>query len=903
MSATPVTAVRRALPLALLLLEVCAGMLGTAPWLRAFPVSLAGAPLFGAAAVSLLVPLAVAQRWRRLWVGAVADVLAFVVYTLVVVLHDPVAVGQLASGLYHGPAQLLTFALPLVSPRSLMVAPVALTWLAGAVAGECLARSWRSLLPYVGFLLAFGLAYAGSERAAGSDLTGARERGTLLAAGLLVTLLAMRVAEAWIAQDENAESTQPDGVLPLRGLGVGGATTLAIALVVSLAVQTSIFPKRSAVPQRVPGVNESRTVNPLSFVSGLRPATEHGATTLFTVTVNRSSTGYFPLANLDQYDGSGWSFTRTFRPSGGVLPADADPELRGTLSVTQQYRITSAEMAASAWMPSLYRPRSVTGTAVNIDPTSGMIVPAGQLRIGSTYLVRSTVDPRTFADLPAERAVADTATPTTDVQLPPELQQALSKLVAAFTQETGVPSTPALPFLQALQHTLQTHYALSVAAAGSAPGGALPASSATPTPTPTAAATPSATTSPGGTSTGPARSASAPHSGRAEAARRLDRPAAPARSTPARSTPARTARPAGTATPARAATPRTAASARPAADRSVTAAPGTPVASPTSTSPGALAGSTGFADVLASILGSSRSGTPEQYATLVALVARQLGVPARLATGFRVLPMPGATHLGPGQYAVTSADAWTWAEVPIVGVGWTVLDASPSQYARSAPQTQTAAPAPTTTPTPSQPALGTQSASGHAVAPRGAVPVPSTTARDAVLLTVLALIGALILVLLVILLTRKRIRAARRRRAADPRDRLIGAWQESIDVLTEAGLPELATLTSAEIAELTREQFGAEPGGEAAALGAAANAVTYSSATVVADDDAAAAWDRVAVLRRAVQRQLGVRGRMAAGVRYHRTRDTRRPVSPASWTAAAGSEADGARPPRGRRTH
>src|SRR5437763_1551531 len=45
-----------------------------------------------------------------------------------------------------------------------------------------------------------------------------------------------------------------------------------------------------------------------------------------------------------------------------------------------------------------------------------------------------------------------------------------------------------------------------------------------------------------------------------------------------------------------------------------------------SSAPGARTGGTSFADVLTSILGTNRAAMPEQYATLVALIARQVGV-------------------------------------------------------------------------------------------------------------------------------------------------------------------------------------------------------------------------------------------------------------------------------------
>lgn len=811
------TALRRIVPLLFVPLCLLASALATGPWLRSFPMSVAGVPLYGAAVLSVLVPLVTVHvRPTWLWLGVLIDAVVFLAYTFAVVLQD-LNVADLVEGLYRGPSEVLTFALPLVSPRSLLVAPVALTWLAGALAGQCVARRWYTLLPYVGFIVAFGLAYAGTQRAAGSDLASARHLETLLAAGLLATLLVMRVAQTWVRQDETAETTQPDGILPLRGLVVGTATTLAVALIASLVVQLHAFPKRSSAPQRVPSVNDSEPLTPMSFVAGLRPRNRAEAVQpLFTVRVDRSISGYFAIANVDEYDGSGWSFDRTFRPSGGVLPVDTDLDLRTSKVVTQQYRIASGQLTSAPWMPFLYRAQKVTGTSVNIDASSGMIVPAGRLGSSAAYTVVSGVAAAPFDQIRAATATPDTATPTTDIRIPGALRGTLGRLINAFSAETGTPSTPALPFLQALQKDLRTNYALSGAAQGSSSGSA------------------AVSTAP----TSPSKVASTP--------------AKPTSSTGASNTP-------------------------PAAD---------------------LAGGTGFAEVLASILGPARNGTPEQYATLVTLIARQLGIPARVVTGFRVTPKSGVpAHLAAGQYDVTTAHAWTWVELPLIGSGWVVLDPSPGRFAQENQPTQSGSAAPTSSSAlpPSQNALVTQGDNGHAVAPKSDVPAAAEAPKPALLIALSVVLGLLLLALLVFLLSRKSVRAHRRRSMPDPRSRLIGAWQESLDVLTEAGLPELTTLTSAEIAQLTGEQFGADSGAQAASLGAAANAVAYSAATVVAPDAADAAWSQHRLLRSTVRNQLGVRDRMTASLRYHRPKNAAGPTSPASWAIGAAAAREHAR--------
>src|SRR6185437_7960304 len=104
--------------------------------------------------------------------------------------------------------------------------------------------------------------------------------------------------------------------------------------------------------------------------------------------------------------------------------------------------------------------------------------------------------------------------------------------------------------------------------------------------------------------------------------------------------------------------------------------------------------------VLASIR-QNHSATPEQFATLTALIARALNIQARVVTGFRIPAASGAGSIPKGTYRVTTADAWTWVEIPITNVGWVVLDASPGTYSGQkidkgrAEATRSASPTPT----------------------------------------------------------------------------------------------------------------------------------------------------------------------------------------------------------------
>jgi hypothetical protein len=796
---------RRFVPYTLLPLSLIACALASSPWLRAFPSGVISVPLFGAALLSTLVPLIVVGIGvRPLWVTALIDLVMFVFYELLVTLREPIGFHGLYTGLVHGPAQILSFALPLVSPRTLLVAPVALCWLSGAIIGECVARGWQSVLPYVSLLVTFGLSYAGTARAITSSSDGHRY-DTLLAGALLLTLLLLRAAQAWVVQDNSAEMTQPEGILPLRGLAIGTVLSVAIAAAAAGLVQTSAFSGPPVTPARVPPLDQSRPLTPVSFVADLRPSDPKSkGEVLFKVTTDHASSNYVSIASVNFYDGDGWSFTRTFRPSGGVVPADTDPTMRphGT-PVDQQYTIDKGAMTTVPWMPYLRRVQKVTGTTVNIDPDSGMIVPASGLHAGETYTVRSISATKTFDSLGKNTLIGTGS--ELDTSLANGLATPLSALITSLASETGTSSDQPIPFLQAVAKDFQTKSALAGAPVKSTPAA----------PTNSAATTPATTP---------------PHS-------------------------------------------------------SVAASP-TP--SPTSTH----TGGTAFADVLASIRGS-HSATPEQYATLMALIARQLHVPARVVTGFRI-PLPtGSKTLPADSYDVTTAEAWTWVEIPIRGLGWVVLDPSPGTYSGQAPQPTAGAQASQTpTPSPSNNALLTNSNNGgHAAATKSKVPHTGSVSPVSVLFIVLIAVLVLIALLVAILLTRKRVRARRRRRVGDPRRRLLGAWQESLDVLTESGLPDLTYLTSAEVASTTSEHFGGEPAAQARYIGDAANLAIFSPTSWVGPADAEAAWRAQVVLSKAVRRRLGWRDRIGARLRYHRLKRLKTQVGPSSWTAAAKARA------------
>jgi hypothetical protein len=90
----------------------------------------------------------------------------------------------------------------------------------------------------------------------------------------------------------------------------------------------------------------------------------------------------------------------------------------------------------------------------------------------------------------------------------------------------------------------------------------------------------------------------------------------------------------------------------------------------------AAAGATSLSEVINEIT-FSRIGTPEQFATMLAMVARYVGIPARLVTGYRVAADSTGALIPAGTYRITNRQAWAWVEVPVAGLGWVVVDPTP----------------------------------------------------------------------------------------------------------------------------------------------------------------------------------------------------------------------------------
>lgn len=123
----------------------------------------------------------------------------------------------------------------------------------------------------------------------------------------------------------------------------------------------------------------------------------------------------------------------------------------------------------------------------------------------------------------------------------------------------------------------------------------------------------------------------------------------------------------------------------------------------------------GGADAVATFL-QEKTGFCVQYASAMAVMARALGIPARVAIGF----LPGE-ETADGRWRISAQDAHAWPELYFAGTGWVRFEPTPATrtgqapgYSLPAQQTTPTNPTPTAAATPTAPA---PSASATTAAP------------------------------------------------------------------------------------------------------------------------------------------------------------------------------------------
>jgi transglutaminase-like putative cysteine protease len=266
---------------------------------------------------------------------------------------------------------------------------------------------------------------------------------------------------------------------------------------------------------------------------------------------------------------------------------------------------------------------------------------------------------------------------------------------------------------------------------------------------------------------------------------------------------------------------------------------------------------------------NTRRGFCVQFASTYVVMARSLGIPARLAVGYT------SGTAADGVYSVTNLDAHAWPEIWLSGLGWThffdptpAVDrggsalpsepppvTTPTPNASSTPATVPLSPTPAPVPTPAP----------HRVSVGGG---PSSSGLSTLgwLLVILGLLAAGVVVSVLAAAARRRRRRVRRRSAADPAERVAGAWAEALDGFRAAGVGWPASLTPLEVAGRLPRQVDPKVGPPLDALAQRYTATRYGREPPTADL-ARAAWQDADAVLRALDDVLDLRARLRSRLR------------------------------------
>ncbi|MGW6930006.1 transglutaminase family protein [Lentzea sp. NPDC054927] len=192
---------------------------------------------------------------------------------------------------------------------------------------------------------------------------------------------------------------------------------------------------------------------------------------------------------------------------------------------------------------------------------------------------------------------------------------------------------------------------------------------------------------------------------------------------------------------------------------------------------------------------ANAGGFVEQHVSAFTLFARMWGYPARVAVGYRL-----GDHRD-GLFEVSNLEAYAWSEVHFAEYGWVTFDPAFS-VSRGA-----------LTPPPEVPRVAPPSPAAPATAAAAAPPASSPPAEaadgwgfgwTAVLRDTLLLVPALAVLLMVaggFVIIAKAHRRRQRRTNPGHAARVLGAWHELLDRLTERGISPPLSFTFHEVAD------------------------------------------------------------------------------------------------------
>lgn len=236
---------------------------------------------------------------------------------------------------------------------------------------------------------------------------------------------------------------------------------------------------------------------------------------------------------------------------------------------------------------------------------------------------------------------------------------------------------------------------------------------------------------------------------------------------------------------------------------------------------------------------TTNRGTRAQFVTAFVLLARSMGVDARVATGFLVPPDQLVSPL-----TLRSSSASVWAEVRLTGLGWMVFDPVPDEQAST--DEEEPPPPSAQSPAAAQPPVEPPPEQDEVTEDDGEVPEenPAATGLDVWVVRGIGVGAAVVLPIATfvgMVLFLKWRRRRRRLRAPDPAQRIVGAWANVTDWFVDAGLAIAPSWTDDVIADRALSVMPTVPR-DVHRLASSATAMTFGPPVAGAGhaDDAAA---------------------------------------------------------------
>ncbi|WP_420365281.1 DUF3488 and transglutaminase-like domain-containing protein [Curtobacterium sp. L3-7] len=191
-------------------------------------------------------------------------------------------------------------------------------------------------------------------------------------------------------------------------------------------------------------------------------------------------------------------------------------------------------------------------------------------------------------------------------------------------------------------------------------------------------------------------------------------------------------------------------------------------------------------DVVAKFL-QVREGYCVHFSSAMAVMARTLGIPSRIAVGYRA----GGTQED-GEYTVSNRQLHSWPELYIKGAGWVAFEPTPDSDSAATSSTE-----PTTTPSAADPATPLPEPNASNEPSTSASPTPSASAAPGAAGSTGGSgngpwgLAVGILIALAVLVAPATVRAVRRRSrlaaVADGRSPAVSAWRELLDDVADHG--------------------------------------------------------------------------------------------------------------------